>query len=343
MEQIGVALVGCGMIASTHVTALKEIPEAQICGVWSRTPEVMDAFARKNEVNTYENYEQLLADPQVNTVIITLPPGVHVDYALPAAAAGKNLILEKPMDIDLEKAHQLIKECRQNDLKLAVIFQTRYTPAVQTVNTALDQGILGKIILADAYVKWYRSPEYYAGNAWRGTWKLEGGGALINQAIHTIDLVQWFMGGAYSVYGQTKTTLHQIATEDLGLAIVEYNNGALGVIEGTTAVQPGFKERIEIHGEKGTIILEGGNITAWKVEGCRESDYVKTETISYGKTNSPAISPVNHRAQLQEILQAILRNDEPLVNGEEGIKSLQIIRGIYESSTLRKKIILSSL
>lgn len=340
MRQIGIAIVGCGMIASTHVTALKEIPEARICGVWNRTPEAMREFARKYEVNTYQSYEELLADPQVNTVIITLPPGFHVDYGLQAVAAGKNIILEKPIDIDVEKARRLIEECRKKDGKLAVIFQNRFTPAARTVKAALDQGVLGKIILADAYVKWYRSPQYYAGSYWRGTWEIEGGGALINQAIHTIDLVQWFMGGVHSVYGMIKTSIHKIATEDLGVAVVEYMNGAIGVIEGSTAVVPGFKERIEIHGEKGTIVLEGGNIKEWKVEGCRESDYVASESVSYGETNSPAISHVNHKAQLAEILRAFLNNDEPLVNGEEGLKSLQIVRGIYESSALGRKIIL---
>lgn len=340
MNQIGVALVGCGMVADTHLMALREIPMAKICGVWNRTPETMIEFAKKYSINIYQSYQELLADPQVNTVIIALPPALHVDYGLRAVSAGKNVILEKPIDIDPEKARRLITECRRSNLKLAVIFQNRYTAAAQKVKEALDQGVLGRIILADAYVKWYRSPEYYQSSAWRGTWEVEGGGALITQAIHTIDLIQWFMGGAASVYGRIKTAFHKINTEDLGVAIVEYKNGALGVIEGSTAVAPGFKERIELHGEKGTIVLEGGNIKEWKVEGDQESRYVATEKVSYGDSNSPAISYVNHQAQLAETFQAFLRNEEPLVNGEEGLKSLEIVKAIYASSKSGQKITL---
>ena len=340
MNQIGVALVGCGMVAATHIMALKEIPVAKICGVWNRTRETMLAFAEKHKVNTYDSYQAMLSDPEVNTVIITLPPALHGDYGLQAVKAGKNIIIEKPIDIDPEKAGRLIQACRKSNLKLAVIFQNRYTAAAQKLKAALDQGVLGKVILADAYVKWYRSPEYYKSGAWRGTWEIEGGGALITQAIHTIDLVQWFMGGAHSVYGRIKTAIHQIETEDLGLAIVEYKNGALGVIEGSTAVSPGFKERIEVHGEKGTIVLEGGNIKVWKVEGQRESDYVAAEHVSYGDTNSPAISHVNHKVQLEEVLHAFLHNEEPLVNGEEGLKSLQLVKAIYTSSQTGRQILL---
>lgn len=332
MKQLNVAVIGCGMIANTHLLALQEIAAARVYGVWSRNSESMARFAQKYQVNTYPSYQAVLADPAVDTVLIALPPGVHVEYGLQAAAAGKNIILEKPMDIEVTKCRQLIKECRDRGVKLAVIFQNRYTPAAQTVKAALDQGLLGKIFLADAYVKWYRSPEYYKSSAWRGTWKLEGGGALINQAIHTIDLVQWFMGGAVSVCGNIKTVTHNIETEDLGVALVEYANGAIGVIEGSTAVVPGFKERVEIHGAKGSIILEGGNIREWKVDGCREADYVTPECVSYGDTNSPALSHVNHRAQLEEIVTAFLKGAEPLVNGEEGLKALQIVCGIYESA-----------
>jgi len=340
MKPIGVGLVGCGMIAGVHLAALKEIPAAKICGVWNRTPETMVRFAEQHGINTYDSYQRMLSDPEVNTVIITLPPAQHGEYGIQAAAAGKNIIVEKPIEIDPDKAGQLIQTCRKNNVKLAVIFQNRYTPAAQKVKAALEQGVLGRIFLADAYIKWYRSPEYYKSRAWRGTWEIEGGGALMTQAIHTIDLVQWFMGGAQSVYGRIKTAFHQIKTEDLGLAIVEYKNGALGVIEGSTAVVPGFKERIELHGEKGTIVLEGGNITGWKVEGQRESDFVSPERVSYGETNSPAISHVNHKAQLEEVLHAFLQDKEPLVNGEEGLKSLQIVKGIYQSSQLGQKVLL---
>ena len=158
------------------------------------------------------------------------------------------------------------------------------------------------------------------------------------QAIHTIDLLQWLMGGVKSVNGSVRTSVHRIESEDLGVATVEYHNGAIGVIEGATAIRPGFKDRIEIHGEKGSIILEGGNIREWKVEGCNEADYVDEEKVVYGATNSPAISHVNHKAQLQDVINAILGDREPLVNGEEGLKTLQIVLGIYKSSEKKRRV-----
>jgi predicted dehydrogenase len=245
------------------------------------------------------------------------------------------------MDIDVAKARRLIAEYRARKLTLAVIFQNRFTPAAQRVKKALDAGLLGRLILGDAYVKWYRSPEYYKSNAWRGTWAVEGGGALINQAIHTIDLLQWFMGGVKSLSGMTRTSIHTIETEDLGVAAVEFTGGALGVIEGTTAVTPGYKERIELHGTKGSLTLKGGLVTGWQVEGCNEEDYLDVQKVSYGETNSPAIADVNHRAQLLDVVTAIREGRDPLVTGEEGIKSLQIVLGIYESARTGRKITLA--
>jgi len=342
MEQLGVALVGCGMVAPVYMAALKEIPEVRVCGVWSRSAEKAKNFTAKYNIGCYQSYEELLSDPMVNIVIVCTPPGFHVDCGLKAAAARKHLIVEKPIDINVSKAQALIESCRKNQVKLSVIFQNRFTSGAKKIKKAIGEGILGRLILGDAYVKWHRSPEYYASNAWRGTQAIEGGGALINQAIHTIDLLQWLMGGAKTVIGLTKTAIHHIESEDLGVAVIEFINGAVGVIEGSTAIQPGFKERIEIHGQKGSIILEGGNIKEWKVEGCKEEDYVDEQKVSYGSTRSPVISHVNHQAQLQEIIDSIRNNKEPLVNGEEGLRSLQIVLGIYESSRKKRPIVIGA-
>jgi UDP-N-acetyl-2-amino-2-deoxyglucuronate dehydrogenase len=336
---LGVAIVGCGgMIGGVHAVALKEIPDARLVGGWSRSAEKTKRFAEQHRNRAYRSYEELLGDPEVHAVSICLPSGHHADFGAKAAAAGKHVIVEKPIDITIPKATTLIEACRKADRKLAVIFQSRYTPAARKVKQALDRGLLGRLILGDAYVKWYRSPEYYKSNAWRGTKAIDGGGALINQAIHTIDLLQWLMGGIQRVSGLVQTSTHAIESEDLGVATVVYRNGAVGVIEGSTAIRPGFKERIEIHGEKGSVSLEGGNVTAWKVDGCNEAEYVDAQKVSYGSTSSPAISYVNHKAQFEEIVVAIQQNREPSVNGEEGIRSLQIVLGIYESSATRQWI-----
>jgi predicted dehydrogenase len=324
------------MIAGIHVTALQEIPEANAVGAWSRSPDRAKRFATEHRVRPYASYEALLADPGVQAVIVCLPSGHHAEYGIRAAEAGKHVIVEKPIDITEARARALIETCRKAGRHLSVIFQSRFTPAARRVRRALDEGRLGRIILGDAYVKWYRSPQYYASNAWRGTKTIEGGGALINQSIHAIDLLQWLMGGARRVCGLVRTSTHRIETEDLGVAVVEFAGGALGMIEGTTAVQPGFKERLEIHGQKGSLTIEGGRITSWKVEGCQEQDYLDPEMPAFGDPASPAISNVNHKAQLQDILAAIRADKPSLVSGEEGLKALKIVLGIYESSASGK-------
>lgn len=338
MPPLGFAVAGSGIIAGTHLAALREIPDVRILGAWSRSPERTQRFSAQHQIRGYRSYDELLGDPEVQAVIICLPSGHHADYGQRAAAAGKHVIVEKPIDVTVAKARALIEACRRNNRKLSVIFQNRFTPAARKLRNALDEGRLGPLILGDAYVKWYRSPAYYSSNPWRGTKAIDGGGALINQAIHTIDLLQWMMGGVKRVSGLVRTSTHAIESEDLGVAAVEFANGAVGVIEGSTAIHPGFKERIEIHGQRGSVVLDGGNITAWKVEGCNEADYVDAQRISYGSSSSPAISHVNHKAQLEDIIASIQQNTEPLVNGEEGLKALQIVLGIYESSEKRQWI-----
>lgn len=340
MEPLGIAIVGCGSVSKVHLAALRQIPEARVCGVWSRSPETTKRYAAENGVRAYESLQAVCNDPEIKIITLCTPPGFHVDQGLQVAAAGKHLIIEKPLDVNYDKGKKLVETYREKGLKLAVIYQNRYTKAAQQVKAAIDQGLLGKLILGDAYVKWYRSPEYYASADWRGSWEIEGGGSLITQAIHSIDLLQWFMGKVKSISGSVRIVTHQIQTEDLGAAVLEFENGALGVIEGSTAIVPGFKERLEIHGQKGTIILEGGNIKEWKVEGCNEADYVQPEKISYGKTDSPSISYVNHQAQLEEIIRNISNGKEPEVNGEEGLKSLEIVLGVYQSSQKGQKVYL---
>ena len=338
MKPLGIAIAGSGMVAGVHASAIQEIQEAKLIGVWSYFAEEIQTFSDQYHTQGYQTYEALLKDPAIQAVIICLPSGYHAEYGMKAAALGKHVIVEKPIDISIAKARGLIEACRKKQVKLSVIFQNRFTSAAQKVKKAIDQGLLGRLILGDAYAKWYRSPEYYKSNPWRGTKLIDGGGALMMQAIHTIDLLQWLMGGVKSVNGSVRTSVHRIESEDLGVATVEYHNGAIGVIEGATAIRPGFKDRIEIHGEKGSIILEGGNIREWKVEGCNEADYVDEEKVVYGATNSPAISHVNHKAQLQDVINAILGDREPLVNGEEGLKTLQIVLGIYESSEKKRRV-----
>lgn len=337
---LGIAIIGTGGIASTHVQALKEINEAKICGVWSRNPAAVHNFAIQHKVHAYESLAELMQDKTVQVAVLCLPPGLNVDYGLKLAEAGKHLIVEKPIDIDAAKARKLIETYRAKGLTLSVIFQNRFTPAMLKAKQAIEKGLLGKIYLVDGYAKLYRSAAYYDSAAWRGTKALEGGGAFINQGIHTIDMLQWLMGGVKSVDGIVKTVRHNIEVEDMGTVLVEYNNGALGVLEVSTAIEPGYMERMEIHGEKGTIIMDKGNILEWKVQGCKEDDYLAKDYAATSVANSPAVSYINHKHQLREILSSIIKGHDPLVTGEEGVKALDIVLAIYESSAKRQRIYL---
>ena len=204
---------------------------------------------------------------------------------------------------------------------------------------AVQQRQLGKLILGDAYIKWHRTQEYYDTGDWRGTLKGDGGGALINQSIHTIDLLQWIMGPVKTVYGKVATSTHLIEGEDLGLALLTFENGAMGIIEGSTSIYPGFPERLEIHGAKGSVILEGGNIKTWEIQGVKpKSAELSADEKSGGASDPMAISIEGHLAQYRDFVDAIQNNREPMVNGIEGRKSLEIVLAIYQSSRENKII-----
>ena len=332
MAATGVAVAGCGMIGGVHATALQAIPGVAVAGAWSRSPERTRQFAEQHGIRGYQSYTELLNDPAVEVVVICLPAGYHMEYGIRAAQAGKHLIVEKPIEVTEAKARRLIEACRQADRQLSVVFQNRYAESALKVKRALESGALGRLVLGDAYVKWWRSPQYYSGTPWRGTKAIDGGGALITQAIHTIDLLQWFMGGVKRLSGLVRTSTHRMESEDIGVATVEFLNGAVGVIEGTTAVQPGFKERLELHGQKGSITLEGGFVTSWKVEGCLEAEFLDRQPVAVGGSASPVISHERHQAQLADILASLRAGRPSPVSGEEGLKALRIVLGIYESS-----------
>jgi predicted dehydrogenase len=248
-----------------------------------------------------------------------------------AARAGKHVIVEKPIEVTLERARQLINVCRENDVSLAVIYQSRWISAIAGLKKSLEDQLIGKVFMGDAYIKWYRGQDYYDSAAWRGTFELDGGGVLINQAIHTIDLLQWFMGDVESISGKIATLTHErLEGEDNAVAIVKFKSGALGVIEGSTSIQPAQPRRIELHGEKGTVILDGDDV---KVLGSGKADDGKEKGEASGAASPfSGFSYEPHKLQFEAIAQAILRGQQPPVSGEESLKSLAIVLAVYESS-----------
>jgi predicted dehydrogenase len=287
----------------------------------------------------YDNYDRFLARHDLDAVIICTPSGTHADFAIPAAKAGKHLIVEKPLETTVARCTQIIKAAEEHDVTLSVIFQNRFKDAVLATRTALEEDRFGRLVLGDAQVKWSRPEEYYQG--WKGTKRYDGGGALMNQGIHTIDLLQWMMGPVEEVVGYVDTRAHQIEVEDVGVAALRFKSGALGVIEGSTALYPGLDEQLGIYGTDGSVEIEGNRIITWNFREKRDGDpealNIGARTAAGGGSSSPGgIGIENHRRQLAKIVEAIQRGKAPPVSGREATKSVAIIEAIYASSQARR-------
>jgi len=268
-RKLNFAIVGCGVIAPSHADSIKSIEEAGLYAVCDIIPERADEFAKKYMVDrVYYDYKEMMKDPELDVVCVCVPSGIHGEVSKAAAKAGKHIICEKPMEITPEKIEDVIKVVRECGVKMQCIFQRRTMSAAIAVKNAIDEGKFGKIVLADAYLKYYRTQEYYNSAGWRGTWELDGGGALMNQGVHGIDLLLWMVGEkVVKVFAKTGTLARNIAVEDTAAVIVQFAGGGFGVIEGTTSVYPGFETRFEIHGEKGTVIFDDYGIKEWTFIG----------------------------------------------------------------------------
>jgi predicted dehydrogenase len=249
-------------IGPTHAGTIRQIAGAELAAAADTVAERAAAMARKFELSrVYDGHQALLRDPEIDAVCVCTPSGTHADIAIEALAAGKHVVIEKPMDVSLEACDRLIAAEDASGKKLAVISQHRFDAATVLVKDAIEQGRLGRIVLADASVKWWRTQEYYDSGDWRGTWALDGGGALMNQGVHTVDLLQWLAGGVGSLWAQTRTAAHErIEVEDVAVAALTFTNGAVGTLTATTAAYDGFPVRIDIYGTEGTAILEGDRL-----------------------------------------------------------------------------------
>jgi len=340
-KKLGFGIIGIGNVSTIHAKCIQQLEDSELIAVCSRSEQKAKKALQEYGVSYYTNYMDLVKRDDIDVISICTPSGMHLEPAVAAAEAGKHVIVEKPIEITLKRADKIIEACRKTNVKLSVIFQNRFGNAVQKLRKAVQEGLLGKLILGDACVKWHRTQEYYDIGGWRGTLKGDGGGALINQSIHTIDLLQWIMGSVKTVYGKVGTFTHTIEGEDMGLALLTFENGAMGVIEGSTCVYPGFPERLEIHGEKGTVVLEGGKIKTWEIQ---ETNEKPRDFFNIGKTGGAsdpmAISIKGHLAQYQDMIDAILEDREPMVNGIEGRKALEIVVAIYRSSIAGQLVLL---
>lgn len=336
-KEYGFAIIGCGMIANIHVSAIKEIGNTKLIGVYDNNRDMAVAFSEKWNCKDYSSIEDLLADEMVDVVNICVPSGLHAHFIIKCCQAKKHVIVEKPMAITQEQIAEIESAVKENHVKVEVITQLRFTDATKKIKTFLDAGGLGKILSANLKMNYYRSPEYYGyGKSWRGTWAMDGGGALMNQGIHGVDLIQYFMGGVKSITADCRTLLHNIETEDIANALVEYHNGAIGTIQCTTLCKPSYPRTIEIIGEKGTIVMQEDVISEWNVENSQEET---SDQISVNASSSPQEIPHSfHKKQIEDLLDSITNERAPAVDVSEGSKAVQIILAAYESSKKGGKV-----
>jgi len=341
MKTINFGIIGCGVISEWHASVIEEIGGAKLLGAFDQNTERIHAFCEKHNCQAFDTLEDLLACKEIDAVSVCTPSGAHAPLVIAAANAGKHIVVEKPMAITKEQLDDIVEAVDRNGVQLTSIAQCRYGDAVQFVKKFIDDGNLGKLLVGDVYMKLYRSPEYYASAGWRGTWAMDGGGALMNQGIHGIDCLQYLMGHVKSVSAVCKTLDRDIEVEDAAVAAIEYENGAIGVIQGTTCVNPGYPVRIELHGTKGSIILENYEIERFNVEG--EHTFVTTEVASDVQSykNPTAFGTEGHKRQFKDFVQALQNDTKPMIDVHEGRRPVDVILSIYESSKKGEKVFLS--
>ncbi len=332
-ENIRFGILGCGMISSAHGDSIQAIPNGELVGVFDMSPDRCRSFADTYGVKAYHSMDALLWDENVDAVCICTPSGFHADNALRAIRAGKHVLVEKPLALHAADCDRLMEAAAQYGVKVSVMSQLRFAETTRVMKSLVDSGALGRIVTADILMKYYRSPEYFAQSPWRGTWQHDGGGALMNQGIHGIDLLLYIMGEAQSVYGMARTLRHAIEVEDTASAVVEFANGALGVIQGTTSVSPGYPRVLTISGTKGTVGITENRFTEWSIEGMEIPAGIQLGgEIRSGARNPTDISSAGHRMQIEDFMDAIQNDREPMVTLADGRRTIELITAIYESS-----------
>jgi predicted dehydrogenase len=328
-----IGLVGGGNITETHARAARAIPGVEISAIHGTNAEKVGRLCREHGGTPYQDFDAFLQHRPMEMAIIGSPSGLHATQGIAAARRGLHVLTEKPIEISTARADALIEAAEQSKVQLGVIFQDRGKPQIRQLKSWLDQGLLGRVLFVDARVKWYRPPEYYSSSHWRGTLALDGGGALINQGVHTVDLLLWLLGDVVRVQARTATQLHKIEAEDTAAAILEFSSGALGILHATTAAYPGYPRRVEITGTEGTVILEHDRIIA---SNLRHSQAAAIESAPRDENISSSTATVSdfrgHQSVLEDFLQAIQQHRAPACDGLEGRRSLALIECIYRAA-----------
>ncbi len=348
-REYGVAVVGAGNIAAAHIDAVTRLPNARVTGVASRTPDKARALGERHGLPAYESVALAVADPDVDVVAVCTPSGAHLEPALMAIEAGKHVVVEKPLEVTVARSRALVEAADAAGVALATIFMSRFGDANAFVKRAVDEGRLGPLVQGDAYVKWFRDQAYYDSAAWRGTKRLDGGGALMNQAIHQVDLLLWVMGPVAEVFAYAGTLAHdRLEVEDTLVAALRYESGALGQVSAATSLWPGLPKALHVHGDSGVAIVEDDVLVEWRTRegGDAERAQVLSEyggQATGGAADPMAISFENHRRQYEDLFAALDEGRPPAVDGREGIRSVELIEAIYASVAERAPVRLADL
>ena len=343
MEKVRFALIGCGFIGEMHARIISGLPRAVLAAVCDTKEETGRAFSERFGCRWYRDYREALADKVVDAVTICLPSGLHSRTAIDAANAKKHILCEKPIDIDTDRARKMVAAARENDVRFGVIMQHRFDAPVLLLKEALADGTLGRPLWGASRTIWYRDDQYFA-NPWRGTWNVDGGGALINQSIHYIDLLLSVFGGVLSVGAKCRRLLHhQIEAEDLGVADLEFLNGAIGTVEGTTAAYPGHYAELAVFCENGTVIIRNDELLSYELRQGKDPRFeaIRNPEKANNLRVGAAVPEDSHRRQYQDFLAAVSEGRDPAVTGEDALRSLEVIHGIYRASREKREVYLA--
>lgn len=335
---VGFAVVGLGM-GKHHCRSIDEGEGARLVAVCDLDEERLNPVAEKHGCKAYTDFEALLADDEVQVVNIATPSGVHAEMGIRAADAGKHLIVEKPADIKPERIDALAEAVRRNGVKVGCIFQSRLEPLNARVYEAIQAGRLGRLIGLHGHLPWYRAQSYFDGphGKWKGTWDLDGGGSLMNQGVHTVDLIQWFGGGVAAVMGMFGVFNHKIEAEDQAVALLRFQNGALGTVYTTTCCYPGYDQQITVYGEKGSIVKTATQLLAWNIQGDEEEGKEMMRIFgprdeSLGISSDPmALGADGHTLIVEDMVRAIREGRDPMIGLDSARKAVEVITAIYEA------------
>ena len=341
------AVVGLG-IGQEHIQAIQEEPGAELAAVAATDEEALRLVNKQSGVPGYLDYRHLLARDDVDVVCVCVPSGLHAEVGIAAAKAGKHVLCEKPLDTSLERADALIRACREAGVHLGAVFQNRFHPVSQAIKQAVDAGRLGRIVYADTHLYWYRAESYFTGGdpaGWHGTWRLDGGGAFINQGVHSVDLIQWLAGPVASVYAKAGTFTHRIEAEDVGTALLTFRSGALGNITCTTSAYPGLTSDFHLVGEQGSIVVRDLSLVTWRLRGeSREAEESEEREMiqRYSSSSpSPALDPKvvgGHRAHIADMVGAVREGRSPKLDGQSARPGLALALAILESARTGREV-----